>query len=627
MQKTSKLWLRVVATGLLLLLNMAAAAQSPLPVLPGFVGESIPTGLRPMGVDVTHAEFLGSGGREFAVVANSGENSVSILVLSRTTFTASGRLEAVVTVAPGGKIEGIPSPYAVAACPSQRLVLVTSPSDNSVRILEFSNQDSVGRIVGTVQTGPQPYSVACSDGNLGVVSNVGDNTLTIFSRTGVLATIPGVPGSRGFHGIAIFPNGRGGNIAWVAGTDANLVTLVDLTSFSILTQIPVSRPTAFFRDGAGNKFVASAGDNVIRFYGDNLQSVPTYQDVPNPQDAISVASGGVFAIVGGQDSLWVSGGSTGSITAGISGAASLAWRSFGSYTRDVPGRVGPDLVPVYVVLVTITGTNSVLVYQPQPSTPSQFRIANAASFGTSVFAPGSLASAIVTTGVSQPINASFFSAPLPKTLAGVTLKIGGTLNFNSITGNWDYSPTGSVDAPLHFVGPNQINFQVPPGIAPGGSVPAQVTKPDGSTLLTTLNISATAPGIFSLLQNGQGQGAVLNDDFSQNGLPQLIVGAKPARRGSVIQIFATGAGETDPPLLPGEPAPASGNPLFLTRVQPTVTMGGIAARVLFSGMAPGYAGLWQINAEVPASVVPGSAVSLVVSAGGVSSNTVSIAVE
>ena len=45
------------------------------------------------------------------------------------------------------------------------------------------------------------------------------------------------------------------------------------------------------------------------------------------------------------------------------------------------------------------------------------------------------------------------------------------------------------------------------------------------------------------------------------------------------------------------------------------------------GMAPGFVGLWQINAEVPASVTPGPAVSLTITAGGVTSNTVTIAVE
>jgi uncharacterized protein (TIGR03437 family) len=98
-----------------------------------------------------------------------------------------------------------------------------------------------------------------------------------------------------------------------------------------------------------------------------------------------------------------------------------------------------------------------------------------------------------------------------------------------------------------------------------------------------------------------------------------------------VQIFATGAGSTTPALLAGEPAPASASPLVLTNVQPTVTIGGQAARVQFSGMAPGYVGLWQINAEVPASVAPGPAVPLVIavpsSSGSITSNTVTIAVE
>ena len=66
---------------------------------------------------------------------------------------------------------------------------------------------------------------------------------------------------------------------------------------------------------------------------------------------------------------------------------------------------------------------------------------------------------------------------------------------------------------------------------------------------------------------------------------------------------------------------------LLLACTPTATIGGVEARVLFSGMAPGYVGLWQINAEIPASVTPGPAVSLVVTAGGVTSSTVTIAVE
>jgi uncharacterized protein (TIGR03437 family) len=299
---------------------------------------------------------------------------------------------------------------------------------------------------------------------------------------------------------------------------------------------------------------------------------------------------------------------------GIPGAAALATTAF-----------TPKVLPsTSVVLVSSTKSNSLFLIQQQPFLPAQFGASNAASLATSPASPGSLVSTFVSTGVSQNLSAN--SLPLPKTLGGLTLNIGGALNLSATSG-WTYSSTGSTQAALLAVSPNQVNFQIPPGIAPGSAVPAQLTKPDGTTLLTTLNITATAPGIFTLLQNGQGQGAVLNPDYSVSGNPQSVVGAKPATRGSFIQIFATGGGDTTPSLLPGYAADPTGNPLALTNVQPTVSIGGIQAQVLFSGIAPGYAGLWQINAVVPQTVTPGSAVPLVISAGGVSSNTVTIAVQ
>ena len=596
---------------------IAADAQSPPPVSI----TSAPTGLRPMGIAVSGVpvtEFSTVFVR-FAVVANSGDNSVSIFVLS------AGPMETR-TLTPLSVETGIPSPYAAVACGGRdSTVLVTSPSDNSVRVLRFAYApiaSVAGGVAGRVPTGPQPHSVACIDSNLAVVSNVGDNSLSVINPSSltVRATIPGVPASRGLHGIAVAPLGT----VWVASTDANVVSVVNLSTSRVVTQIPVSRPTAVV-NCLPYICVASAEANSIMAFDPATvsQANDQFQSVPNPQDLVFSALGN-FAI-SGPDSLWkfdlTSVPRTAGPVATIPGVAALAFVP--------PSRVTDAATPSNtLVLATSTTTNNVYLIQQAPAFVRNFIPSNGASFDQARTAPGSLASALsVPTGASQAINASFFGEPLPKTLAGVTLKIGGSLSFNSATNTWQYSSTGAMDAPLHFVGPNQVNFQVPTGIALGTNLPAQLTKPDGSTPLTILNITPTAPGIFSVSQDGRFQGAVLNDDFSQNGLPQLIVGAKPARRGSVIAIFATGGGETNPPMLPGEPAPASGDPLILTRVQPTVTIGGVEARVLFSGMAPGYVGLWQINAEVPASVTPGPAVSLTITAGGVTSNTVTIPVE
>ena len=163
---------------------------------------------------------------------------------------------------------------------------------------------------------------------------------------------------------------------------------------------------------------------------------------------------------------------------------------------------------------------------------------------------------------------------------------------------------------------------VPPQTRPSERVFARLDRPDGSTVLGSFPVVSTMPGIFTLLSNGQGPAVVLNQDKSLN------TGARPAARGSVIQIFATGAGATNPPLAPGEAAPASGNPLVLTQVQPGVTIGGKTARVLFSGLAPGFVGLWQINAEVPRDVDTSPLfVELRIIVAGNSSNAATVAVQ
>jgi uncharacterized protein (TIGR03437 family) len=104
-------------------------------------------------------------------------------------------------------------------------------------------------------------------------------------------------------------------------------------------------------------------------------------------------------------------------------------------------------------------------------------------------------------------------------------------------------------------------------------------------------VADSSPGIFVISRvNGRNQAAVLNQDNSVNGL------ANPARKGSVIQIFATGQGTGG--------------------LDTAVRIGGRPARVLYSGPAPGLvAGAWQINAVVPEDLAPGDA-EIIVASGG-----------
>src|SRR4030095_8244893 len=86
----------------------------------------------------------------------------------------------------------------------------------------------------------------------------------------------------------------------------------------------------------------------------------------------------------------------------------------------------------------------------------------------------------------------------------------------------------------------------------------------------------------------------------------------PARRGEPIIIWATGNGELSDTPEDGQPAPV---PPVTTQVQPRAPFGGVEAEVLFSGLSPGLAGVWQINAVVPSGAPLGANVPLVITQG------------
>jgi uncharacterized protein (TIGR03437 family) len=94
-----------------------------------------------------------------------------------------------------------------------------------------------------------------------------------------------------------------------------------------------------------------------------------------------------------------------------------------------------------------------------------------------------------------------------------------------------------------------------------------------------------------------------------------------------ITIYCTGLGQVNNPPNDGQPAPLP-PPLSTTLALPEVTIGGVqSSNVSFSGLAPGFVGLYQVNAEVPAGVQPGLAVPVTLTIGGVTSNITTIAVK
>ena len=184
---------------------------------------------------------------------------------------------------------------------------------------------------------------------------------------------------------------------------------------------------------------------------------------------------------------------------------------------------------------------------------------------------------------------------------------------------------GGKEAPLFYVGPGQVNAQVPVELAADRQLQALVETNGVPSAPEPLQTAGNRPGIFTLGGKYGNQGAVLIANTNRLAMPVTAdVPSQPAPLGGLISIYSTGLGPTDPSVGSGEPGPSG--PLAVVKTPVTVTIGGQAAAVSFAGLAPGFAGVFQINAQVPAGVAPGDAVPVVLTQGGFRSNTATIAV-
>jgi len=234
-------------------------------------------------------------------------------------------------------------------------------------------------------------------------------------------------------------------------------------------------------------------------------------------------------------------------------------------------------------------------------------IVNGASFNASV-AGGSIGSVFGTNLASSESFAS--SVPLPTTLGGGTVQING------------------IPAPLFYVSPAQINFQVPWELLGQSQAWITVTLAGVTSAAQAIKVAAFAPGLFAVNSQGTGQGAVLIAATGEIATPLGSIAGRttrPVQRGEYLSIYCTGLGPVANQPVNG--AASSASPLPTTMNTPTVTIGGVTATVSFSGLAPGFVALYQVNVRVPDNAPTGNAVSVVLTIGGATSNTVTVAVQ
>jgi len=213
------------------------------------------------------------------------------------------------------------------------------------------------------------------------------------------------------------------------------------------------------------------------------------------------------------------------------------------------------------------------------------------------FAPGMIASIFAFPNSHFGDQTATYSNLPPTTLGDVQVTVAG------------------IPAPLFYVSPSQINLQIPAATPTGGLQEIQVIRASTSQVLASFlfRIDIASPGLFTATSSGVGQISAINaDDNSING------STHPCKAGSIISLYGTGPGllTSQPP--DGQPATGAVN----TVLKPQVIINGTIlpdSDVSYSGAAPGYVGLWQINAKVPTNAPPGD-VRVVVTYAGFPSN-------
>jgi len=522
--------------------------------------------------------------------------------------------------------------------------------------------------------GPEGLAIDPSNGNL-YVADSGNNRVLRFSRpvnqsgriapdavlgqadftSSVSAAVNGAS-LNGPAGLALGPNGdlfvadAGNNrvleFAANAGTGASAIRVFgqpSMTSAVRPSQVSaqtLANPVGLAVDAASNLYVADTAANRVVIYPNTQNAAPSgvaasfvigqsgfgsvasgSGNLKNPTDVAIDSTGNIYVADSGNNRVLIYGSlvflpAAGAVATGVAGQSTISGTAANWNSSDglatAEGLYSP--IGVYVdrqdTLYAGDAGNNRVVQFLKPAA-----VVNAATYQGGVpVARGSLAS-LFGNGLST-------DSVLISSTTWPTFAVNRQLVIND-----------DLAAPLYYVGPSQINFQVPSN-APLGSVRIAVRTAGTGELVAggNLLVASAAPGIFTSNQAGTGQAAVVNQDGTINST------ANPAPAGSTIQIYATGQGQVSPAVPDGTAAPSG--PLANTVAVPTssgtaclnnqpsmcVAIGASGfGDVKYSGLAPGFIGLWQINVVIPSGITAG-AVPVRVLINGTPSNTVTVAV-
>ncbi len=358
-------------------------------------------------------------------------------------------------------------------------------------------------------------------------------------------------------GAALAPGQYGAavTVADTAGDQQTILVTFTVTGVSTL----VARPSAL-------SFVAVVGSDL------QPRSVPPQQiQLTSTNTVVPITYRTAVKVQTPAGSRWLSAspaaGSTPDTVTVAADSTSLQPGVFSGVVTFTPDDASISPVSVPVTLVVGCGASGCA-----PPAPSGVAVTNAASFhfGGSPSATQTIFGSYLANSTQTAV-----SYPLPTSLAGTSVSVNG------------------IAAPLYYASPTQINFQMP-STTVSGSVTVQVTTNAGSSSGLNPLVTPVQPGMYVYPDL---RAKALNQNLTLH-TPQTPIGA-----GEYVLLYFTGMGPTTPAVPDGQPAPTS--PPAVLNGSVGATVGGLPATVQFAGLAPGFAGLTQVNVQIPPGLPPG----------------------
>jgi uncharacterized protein (TIGR03437 family) len=325
-------------------------------------------------------------------------------------------------------------------------------------------------------------------------------------------------------------------------------------------------------DGSGASAPSTLA--VLLGNGDGTFQAPTMYNVSSADLTIADLNGdGILDLILGASYMLGNGNGTfqSEVTILSGGSGPMAAADF---NRD--GRV--DLAGFQAGEVVV----SLNISQPPPP----FTVVSAASFTAGPAAPDSIVAAFGKNLTSATASAG--SIPLPVTLGSTSITVAGTA------------------APLLYVSPSQINFEIPSGTS-AGDANVVISAPGGATLTGTVTIQAVAPSLFTLNAAGLAAANVISVSNGVQTTSSVYASINVASGEVYLILYGTGI------------RGAAG--AVRAYVQ------GMEVPVTFAGAQPDFPGLDQVNILLPPSLAGSGSVNIVLTAFGIESNTVSVSIQ